>query len=82
MWGISYSTVTQWLACLAPNNDQPGSSPTKGENSETPCDGLVICHNPLLTLTLPLAYTAFSKNSVCNSGLNGLHIRGRKCYVM
>ena len=63
-------TVAQWLACIATNNEHPGSSPTQGKNLVTPCDGLVICHNPALTLTLPFAYTACSKNSVCNSGLN------------
>ena len=30
---------------IAPKNEQPGSSPTQGLNLETPCDGLVICHN-------------------------------------
>ena len=63
-------TVAQCLACIAPNNEQLGSSPTQGLNLETLCDGLVICHKPPLTLTLPFAYTACSKNSVCNSGLN------------
>ena len=35
-------TVAQWLASIATNNEQPGSSHTKGENLETSCDGLAI----------------------------------------
>ena len=53
-----YMALSNEFPKLAPNNEQPGSSPTKGEILERPCDGLVICHNPALTLTLTFAYTA------------------------
>ena len=51
------------LACIVPDNEHPGSSPTQSKNLETPCDELVLCHNPLLIITLPFAYTACSKKN-------------------
>ena len=73
-FNVILKVVPNWdggsMVSVHSNNEQPGSSPTQSENMETPCDGLVICHNPALTLTLPFAYNACSKNLVCNSGLN------------
>ena len=50
--------MVQLLACVAPINDQPGSSTTQGNNLETQGDGLVICHDPSMTLTLTFPYTS------------------------